>query len=131
RVHWMPRVGSLGSRAQGSGLAGDLRPGVAERGRRPVCVPLGRREMSVILIHYPFGLALPPPWQPDWQTTAMLDLPSLPRRLVARAPAGTPTPDGAEPYSPPEATDEHRRLARADLERIAQGPDPLGAELAT
>src|SRR5690606_22706593 len=84
----------------------------------------------MILIHYPCDLSLPSTCQPDWQTIAMLDLPSLPRRRVARAPAGTPIPDGAEPYSPPEATDEHRRLARADLVRIARASDRLYAELA-
>ena len=85
----------------------------------------------IMLIHYPPTLTLPAPWQPNWQGGRALDIPSLPRRLVARAPAGTSIPDGAAPYRPPEVTDEHRRLARADLERIAQGPDPLGAELAT
>src|SRR5690606_26187262 len=52
-------------------------------------------------------------------------------RPAAPAPARPSIPAGAAPYRPPEVTDEHRRLARADLERIAQGPDPLGAELAT
>jgi len=84
----------------------------------------------MLLIHYPFGPVLPPPWQTDWQVAHALDLPNLPRRLVARAPAGTSIPDGAAPYRPPEVTDEHRRLARADLVRIASAPDSLRAGLA-
>jgi hypothetical protein len=34
--------------------------------------------MFAALIHYPPGLTLPAPWQPNWQTSHALDLPSLP-----------------------------------------------------
>src|SRR5690606_26365056 len=69
----------------------------------------------MILIHYPTDTTLPPPWQPGWHVTPVLRFPSLPERRVARAPEGTPIPDGCEPYEPPVITDDHRKLARADL----------------
>lgn len=84
----------------------------------------------MILAHYPPGLPLPAPWQPGWQGSHALDLPSLPRRLVARAPSGTPLPPGAEPHATPQVTEELRRAARADIEAATRSRDQLVREVA-
>jgi len=84
----------------------------------------------MLLIHYPADIPLPPPWQPSWEVTPVVLLDPLPRRAVARAPAGTPLPEGATLYAEPEVTDEHRSAARHVLQRATESTDQLRRGLA-
>src|SRR5690606_28246893 len=84
----------------------------------------------MILIHYPTDTTLPPPWQPAWEVTPVWSIDALPRRSVARAPAGTPIPEGASLYAEPVVTDDHRRVFRDALRRDAASADSLRRELA-
>lgn len=84
----------------------------------------------MLLIHYPADIPLPPPWQPSWEVTPVVSLDPLPRRSVARAPAGTPIPEGATLYAEPEVTDEHRSAARDVLQRATESTDQLRRGLA-
>lgn len=85
----------------------------------------------MLLIHYPADTPLPPPWQTSWEVVPAVSLATLPRRSVARAPAGTPIPEGATIYAEPEVTDEHRRAFRDVLQSVAsESADSLRRELA-
>lgn len=84
----------------------------------------------MLLIHYPADIPLPPPWQPSWEVTPVVSLAPLPRRAVARAPAGTPIPEGATLYAEPKVTDEHRSAARDVLQRATESTDQLRRGLA-
>lgn len=84
----------------------------------------------MILIHYPPNTQLPPPWQPAWEVTPVRSIDTLPRRSVARAPAGSPIPSGTSLYAAPEVTDEHRRVFRDALRRDVASADSLRRELA-
>src|SRR5690606_42065071 len=91
---------------------------------------LRRRRRCMLLIHYPADIPLPPPWQPSWEVTPVVSLDPLPRRSVARAPAGTPIPEGATLYAEPKVTDEHRSAARDVLQRATESTDQLRRGLA-
>lgn len=82
------------------------------------------------LIHYPLGVELPAPWQPDWSVTPHPVIPDLPRRGVARAAAGTPIPAGCTAYEEPAASAAHREIMRRALEQLAEQGDSLHRELA-
>lgn len=85
----------------------------------------------MILIHYPTDTTLPTPWQPAWEVTPVWSIDTLPRRSVARAPSGTPIPEGATIYAEPEVTDDHRRAFRDVLQSVAsESADSLRRELA-
>src|SRR5690606_39619587 len=68
--------------------------------------------------------------QPSWQLPPVWSIDTLPRRSVARAPAGTPIPSGASLYAAPEVTDEHRRVFRDALRRDVASADSLRRDLA-
>src|SRR5690606_41674866 len=86
---------------------------------------LRRRRRCMLLIHYPADIPLPPPWQPSCEVTPVVLLDPLPRRAVARAPAGTPLPGGATLYARPAVTDEPRSAARDVLQRATHSADQL------
>ena len=77
----------------------------------------------MILVRHPHGTTLPAPWQMGWEVGSTLMFPSLPRWGIARAPEGTPLPDGTEPYRAPEATAEQRESAWMDLRAFLQSPE--------
>ena len=82
------------------------------------------------LIHYPHGMPLPPPWQPNWHVAPMDRLSALPGSMaVARAPRDTPVPNNCEPYVEPVVTDELRKLARHLCSLGANAGDQVHAEL--
>lgn len=81
------------------------------------------------IIHYPQGADLPSPWQSDWHVTPLTSLRCLPRRCVARAPAGTPIPDTCTAYAPPEPTADQLAAAHTEMAGMVDQVDGLMAEV--
>lgn len=74
--------------------------------------------MTVLFIRHPADYPPPSPWQTGWGRPASDLLADLfdPVIAIARAPQGTPLPDGAEVYVPESVRPEDRKRAREHLE---------------
>ena len=68
---------------------------------------------DIMLIVHPYATPPPTPWECGWGVTTLFEFAALPHGGIARAPRGTPIPDGCAEYAPVTITDAMRDAARA------------------